>query len=487
MTPKHPRETDPQPDPRSEAWYRALVEGIPAVIYEMDPDDERRTVYVSPHVVQILGYSRQEWLDQPDIWTELLHPDDRETELAAHDLHNQTGEPWNREYRLIANDGRVIWVRDQAALLPDQPDRLTWHGVMLDITAQKEAQANLRRANDELELRVLERTAELLEANEMMTLEIGERRRLETQLRETQERYRQLVEHLPGVVYIWQIDPGSHDTPQQYTSPQLETLLGYTPAQWDDDRFWRERLHPHDRERVEEASDHSARTGEPFSEEYRYLAKDGRVVWVLNRASLLARSEDGRPDLFQGVMLDITARKEAQEKAREVEARFSSLTEHGPAISYLVERKGDPPQPAVTYVSPQVEKILGYPRQRFIDDPYLWVQSLHPDDGDWVLERSTQAWDTGEPWSYDFRMIAADGRVVWLHGEGLAVVFDGAGTPITYQGVLLDITERKRAEDRQRGSDRGRTMLEQTPGVPWMEVEGAEPGTGRLTYFRAAG
>lgn len=468
----------------SEIRYRALVEGIPAVIYEMDPDDERRTVYVSPRVVDVLGYSREEWLDQPDIWTELLHPDDRENELAAHDLHNQTGEPWNREYRLIANDGTVVWVRDQAALLPGRPDRRTWHGVMLDITAQKEAQTDLRRANDELEFRVLERTAELLEANEMMSLEIGERRRVESELRKAQERYQLLVEHLPGVVYIWQVDQATSPPPRHYISPQLESLLGFTPEEWADDRLWHERVHPHDRSWVERSADRSARTGEAFSEEFRYLAKDGRVVWVFSRASLLARDDRGRPDLFQGVMLDVTARKHAEEKAREVEARLTSLTEHGPAISYLIERRGDPPQAAATYASPQVEKVLGYARDRFIEDPHLWVKIVHPDDADWVLERSEHAWESGDPWNYDFRMIAADGRVVWVHGEGLAVEFDGTGTPRTYQGVLLDITERKLAEDRLRGSERQhRTLLEHTPGIPWMEVEGAVPGTGTLTYL----
>ncbi len=102
----------------SESRYRALVERVPAVVYEMDPDDERRTLYVSPHVEQVLGYSRAEWLDQPDIWIELLHADDREVVLAQHDTHSETGEPWDLEYRLIASDGRVVWVHDRAILDP---------------------------------------------------------------------------------------------------------------------------------------------------------------------------------------------------------------------------------------------------------------------------------------------------------------------------------------------------------------------------------
>ena len=107
----------------SQRRYRALVEQVPAIVYEMGPDDERQTLFVSPHVEELLGYSQQEWLDQPDIWIELLHPEDREIELAAHDLHNQTGEPWGREYRLIASDGSVVWVSDKAVLVPDARGR----------------------------------------------------------------------------------------------------------------------------------------------------------------------------------------------------------------------------------------------------------------------------------------------------------------------------------------------------------------------------
>jgi len=184
---------------RSEQRYRALVEQVPAVVYEMGPDDERRTMFVSPHVEEILGYPRQEWLDQPDIWAELLHPDDREKELDAHDRHNRSGEAWQREYRLIASDGREVWVRDRAELVTDDGSP-RWLGVMVDVSAQKQVEQLLRFANEELEMRVLARTSELEDANEMMALEIGERRRIELELREAEERFRALVEHIPGAV-----------------------------------------------------------------------------------------------------------------------------------------------------------------------------------------------------------------------------------------------------------------------------------------------
>ena len=372
----------------SERRYRALVEQVPAVVYEMGPDDERRTTFVSPHVEDILGYSRQEWLDQPDIWTELLHPDDREIELAAHDLHNETGEPWRREYRLIANDGRIVWVRDQAVLVEDPVTiDARWQGVMLDITAEKDREQSLQAANDDLEWRVLARTAELEDAAEMMSLEIGERRRVEAELREAENRYRMLVEDLPGRrLFVGDELARRGTAPARrsaaYTSPAITDMLGFTADEWMRPEFWRQRVHPHDRDRVDAEVDRCIASGLPLNLEYRYLAKDGGVVWVWDRATLRSRDERGRPRLFQGVLLDITARKEAETKASEAEAWFKRLTEENPGIMWVVSDRD--PDPAVRwrhyYVSPRSLEQSGYPPEAFSAPPEGWFAFLHPDD-----------------------------------------------------------------------------------------------------------
>ena len=101
----------------SEARYRALIERVPAVVYEMGPDDERQTLFVSPHVEQVLGYSRAEWLDQPDIWIELLHADDREVVLARTTGTARPESPGTSNTDLIASDGRVVWVHDRATFI----------------------------------------------------------------------------------------------------------------------------------------------------------------------------------------------------------------------------------------------------------------------------------------------------------------------------------------------------------------------------------
>ncbi len=467
----------------SEARYRMLVEQVPAVVYEMDPDDERRTLFVNPQVEALFGYSREEWLDQPDIWIELLHPDDREIELAAHDLHNETGEPWSQEYRLIASDGRVVWVRDQARLVRDEAGNAsTWQGIMLDITGQKDMEERLRQSNDDLEFRVLERTAELEEANEMMTLEIGERKRIETELREARERYRRLVEDLPAVVYMWQardLESGS----QLYTSPRIEKLLGYSAEEWNSNDIWIERLHPHDRERVLAASERSETTGEPFSEEYRMFAKDGRLVVVFDHATLLSRDDRGRPQLFQGVLMDVTDQHRAQEFAAQAAQRYREIAEDGPVVFLVLEFDPDLERRfRLRYMSPQVQDILGYPAARFYADPWSLLDIVHPDDLASAQESSERIME-GHPWDLDYRMIADDGRIVWIHVEGRTVERDDEGRPRRLQGIMMDVSGRKEKENRAtEEASRLRSLVEHLPGVAWTyNVE--DPSNWRPTYI----
>ena len=475
--------------------YRVLVEQVPAIVYEMDPDDERRTLFVGPQVEELLGYSRQEWLDQPDIWMELLHPEDRETELAAHDEHNATGEPWNREYRLTASDGKEVWVRDRAKLVRNPATgEATWLGIMLDITESKELEERLQLVNDELELRVLERTAELADANELMELEIGERRRAEQELLEAQDRYRTLVEHLPAAVYELESDPPNDHDPDDpatherltYVSPRITAIVGFTQTEWSEPGFWKMRLHPHDRDRVLASLGHTLRTGEPFVTEHRYLAKNGSVVWVLDQATIRTRRTDGRPHLFQGITLDITERKEAEHKADEAERRYRMLAEDGPFMTYVYEldRGSDPPTMRIEYVSPQTAAAIGYPTEVWIGDPTRWFEFMHPDDRDRVWTETTLSWQTGEPLVHDYRLIAGDGRIVWLRADSRPVRYDETGRPVRYMGTLIDVTQAKDAERTLREDvERYREAVEGIPGVLWTTETDLATGVERYTFI----
>ncbi|HWC33025.1 MAG TPA: diguanylate cyclase [Actinomycetota bacterium] len=131
--------------------YRQLVERMPVISYRDSVDPESSALYISPQVGPILGYAPDEWLQEPELWVRLLHPDDRDRVLSAHLATNRTGEPFEEEYRLIARDGRRVWVSDRAMLVRDEAGRPQyWEGVMVDITDRKLAEERERRRSDYL-------------------------------------------------------------------------------------------------------------------------------------------------------------------------------------------------------------------------------------------------------------------------------------------------------------------------------------------------
>ena len=131
----------------SEARYKALLENIPTVTYINSPDEEARTEYVSPQVEKLLGYPRSAYLDDPVFWQKIVHPDDQRRVMEANQETAHTGQPFSMEYRLIAADQRVLWVKDEAILVRDERGAPQyWLGVWTDITTRKaaeEEQANL--------------------------------------------------------------------------------------------------------------------------------------------------------------------------------------------------------------------------------------------------------------------------------------------------------------------------------------------------------
>jgi PAS domain S-box-containing protein len=154
---------EPAERPQGEGWlpgtagrYRALSERIPAVLYSELRTPDGAVIHESPQYQELFGYKAEE-IAQPDFWKTLIHPEDREWVLAENERVDRTGDPWNVEYRALAKDGRVVWLRDHAVLVRGEhgePDY--WQGYYIDITEQKQAEEALRQAL-EREHRALQR------------------------------------------------------------------------------------------------------------------------------------------------------------------------------------------------------------------------------------------------------------------------------------------------------------------------------------------
>src|SRR5688572_14616173 len=130
----------------AELRYRTLVEQIPAVTFMAVLGEGENEVYVSPHIEALLGFTQKEWLENPFLWFTQLHPEDQPLLYEEFARGCRTGGPFRTECRLIARDGRIVWVRGEARLIKDELGRpLFLQGVAFDITESKQAEAVLLR------------------------------------------------------------------------------------------------------------------------------------------------------------------------------------------------------------------------------------------------------------------------------------------------------------------------------------------------------
>jgi diguanylate cyclase (GGDEF)-like protein/PAS domain S-box-containing protein len=229
------------------------------------------------------------------------------------------------------------------------------------------------------------------------------------------------------------------------TNSALRRMLGYTVEEFAV-MSWREFTHPDDIEPNAVLSRQLV-AGEidRFDMEKRFLRKDGRYLWAALTVSLM-RDADGNPDYEIGMTLDITERKRLESELRAAEERFRLLVERVPAVVYVAEPG---PEGRSTYISPQIERMLGYTAQEWMDDPGLWLRQLDPSDRDATLadrRRMILAGAEVGPRSDTYRLHRRDGTVVWVRDDAM-VLHDQDGLP-TFHGVLVDVTQEKRLEER---------------------------------------
>jgi len=128
----------------TERRYRALVEQTPGVTYLDAPESTPRWLYVSPQVTELTGYTPEDWASDDDVWSKMLHPEDRDRVLAEDERTNRSGDPWALDYRIITKDGRLAWIHDAATPILDEQGRPAfWQGNLTDITPRKAIEGEL--------------------------------------------------------------------------------------------------------------------------------------------------------------------------------------------------------------------------------------------------------------------------------------------------------------------------------------------------------
>jgi diguanylate cyclase (GGDEF)-like protein/PAS domain S-box-containing protein len=258
----------------AEARYRTLVERVPPTIYIQRTREGQTaaydTTFISPRIEELLGYPPQRFLGDPRFWDNVIHPDDQERVLAEDERTDRTGEPFTMEYRVVDDEGRTVWVRDEATLVRDDAgESLYWFGTLIDITKRK---------------------------------------RTEDALREARDRFRSIFDHAPiGVAMV------SLEGQYMQVNRSLCEILGYTDEELRA-LTWQEITHPDD---LTASSAYARRIVEGEFPRYhldkRFVHAEGHTVWASLSVSLVRDSED-EPLYFVSQIQDITERKVLEER-----------------------------------------------------------------------------------------------------------------------------------------------------------------------------
>jgi PAS domain S-box-containing protein len=380
---------------------RALVNQLPLTIYVDRFDATSSNVYTSPYLETALGYTAEEWAQDPEFFVRVLHPDDREWVLAEQARASESRQGARMEYRMVARDGSVRWFLDQSAAVPDSAETAgLHHGFLLDITAQKELEQALRREKQYFqELLALSPTA-------IVTLDLERR------------------------VTSW--------------NPAAERLFGHTEAEARGRQLDELVVHVEPDNFTNPWMTQRGDSGEVG----RCRREDGVLVDVELVTTPL--EVDGVKTGTLVVYHDIRG-------VKQVERRLRILIEELPLVLYIDSppefTAGETPETSSLlgeslYTSPQIEEMFGYPIGDWRDNR-LWEAIVHPDDFDDVMAQQLAFQQLGEPLAMDYRMVARDGSVVWVRDQSV-VIRDENGMPLYAQGFWVDITGQKLAEEQLR-------------------------------------
>jgi len=367
------------------------------------PED---TVWWNARYCEMFGYDPATMSPSFDTWLANVHPDDRDRVTSTLEAALEgTADSWSAEYRFLRADGAYAAAYDRADIERDETGtaiRMT--GSMVDLTPVKEAEAAL--------------------AHQAQT-------------------YRTLLTNLQGVVYRCKND---EDWTMTYVSEGCLELTGYRPEDLvDGDVAYGDVIHPDDQGWLWEACQTSIAAGTRCSNEYRIRTRDGRERWVWDQAEAV-RDDAGVILAIEGLITDVTDRRQAESDRAGAEERYRALVEHIPAISYI--EVTDPEAPfgyRDVYVSPQIEAVLGYSPEEWLDGESFWSQTVHPDDFDRLVAVADRATNTGEPYEIEFRMLHRDGHVVWIHDEAFELRSEDHEP--YWHGIMYDITQERAARE----------------------------------------
>jgi PAS domain S-box-containing protein len=283
----------------------------------------------------------------------------------------------------------------------------------------------------------------------LMHEDITARMQAEEKMKESDLRYRSLLENANDIIY-------SHDLQGNYLSINRagSEITGYTRAEILGGLNIKDVVAPEHLERAKEMTALKLRDPTPTVYEVDIIARDGRRLTL--EVSTRISYSDGQAVAVEGVARDVTERKRVEMERARLAAQVEDQRKHLQAMVSSVpgvvwEAWGEPDAASqhIDFVSDYVETMLGYSVEEWLSTPNFWLTIVHPEDKEHAAREAARTFTSGRPGTNQFRWIAKDGRVVWVEAQSVAIC-DESGRPIGMRGVTMDISERKQKEAKER-------------------------------------
>ncbi|MGQ9798577.1 MAG: PAS domain S-box protein [Ignavibacterium sp.] len=384
-----------------EREIRSLISNLPGFVYRCANDQNRSMYFISDGCKDITGYSSDEFLSNKITYGNIIQPLYKETNHSRWNQCLSDKKLFEDFYPISTKDGEIKWVWERGSgIFSESGELLFLEGFIQDFTSQK----------------------------------------LSTEaLINSEQRYKTVIKYLPDAVVI-------HDGENIiFANKATLKLLGAVSYEHLKSHKVFDFIHPDYqpivKERIIKAFEDKLPL--PLFEE-KFIKLNGEEIDVEVTSALI--EFEGKPAL-QSVIRDITDRKKAEIKIRESQQQLESIINTVEGIVW----EADVQTFQFKFVSKQAEKILGYPVEAWLEENF-WQNHLHPDDKSWAINFCISARMAGESHQFEYRMIASDGRIVWLKDNVTVVKKDGK--PILLRGILVDITEQKLTSEKIEASER---------------------------------
>lgn len=370
---------------------------------------------------RVSGYSAEEIIGHPDAF-ERLYPDAHYRQELAKSWGRRSSHYRDWEWTITCKDGseRIIAWSNLSSLFPI-PDLGSW-AVGVDVT---------------------------------------ERRLAEKALRKSEARFQRLATNMPGVVYRYHQCSNGHNF-FSYVSPGSQTLWEISPeaACADATRVWNI-VHPDDVEAFQQSIEDAIARGQRWFYEHRIITPSGQEKWI--QAVAKANHKSNGDYVWEGILIDVTARKEAERALQASEARFQRLAANMPGIIYRYHLDVDG-RDRLTYVSPACREIWEIEPDVALQGTSIVWSLVHPDDREQLSKTLLASRQQLTPMFEDYRIITPSGVVKWVKVAARPVQEpDGS---CLWDGIIIDITEQQTTQEALQASESlNRAILEALPDL----------------------